>query len=150
VASVVDSLRATVPALVAFVTGSPVSAFRRRPDADEWSAAMVLTHMADAEMVYGVRFRVALAEPGGLLPGFDESAWAARFSPFDDDPSRSLARFRALRENTIAIIESVSGDEWDRVGLHEEFGELSVRRLAERLMAHDAGHLDQIRAALAS
>jgi hypothetical protein len=150
VPSVVDSLRATVSALVSFVTGSPAAAFRSRPAPDEWSAAMVVSHLADTEMIYGIRLRVAIAEPGGMLPGFDEKTWAARFCAMDDDPARALARFRPMRENTIAIVESIADAEWDRVGLHDEFGELSVRQLVDRIVAHDANHLNQIRAALAS
>jgi DinB family protein len=147
---VVDSLRATVPALVSLVTGSPISAFRRRPGPSEWDAATVMSHMADAEMAYGLRLRTALAQPGGILAAYDENAWAARFGPLDDDPNKALARFRALRDNTIAIVESIADHEWTQVGLHEEFGEVSVAELVDRIVAHDAGHLDQIRTALAN
>ena len=146
--SVVDSLRATVPALIALVTGSKPAAFHRRPAADEWDAATVLAHLADAELVYGYRIRAALAEPGVVMPGYDEKVWAARFGPLDDDPSRTLARFRILRESLVALVESLADDEWERVGLHEEVGEMSVRALIDRVVAHDTAHLDQIRAAL--
>jgi uncharacterized damage-inducible protein DinB len=149
VASVVDSLRETVPALVALVTGSPAGAFTKRPAAGEWSAATVLSHLADAELVYAVRLRTALTNPGADLQAFDEAAWAERFGPVDADPARSLARFRALRGNTVALVESLTDEEWTRVGLHEDFGELSVRQLVDRLATHDANHLSQIRAALA-
>lgn len=107
-------------------------------------------HLADAEMVYGVRIRTALAEPGSTLPAFDEETWADRFGPLDDDPQRAFGRFRVLRESNVAIVESLTEGEWQRVGLHEEFGELSVRELVDRLLRHDAAHLDQIRTALGS
>ena len=143
-----DSLRATVPALIALVGSSPPDRFRRRPAPKEWSASTLLGHLADAEMVYGVRIRTALTNPGGLLPAFDEEDWAERFGPLEDDPNVTLARFRALRETTVAIVESLTDDEWERVGLHEEYGELSVRELVGRLVNHDGAHLDQIRNAL--
>jgi hypothetical protein len=130
------------------LTGSPTSAFRRTPAAGEWNGATIVGHLADAELVYGVRLRTAITQPGGLMPAFDEELWAARFGPADDDPNVALARFRALREATIAIVESLSDEEWNRVGLHEEFGELSVRQLVDRLIAHDANHLNQLRTAL--
>jgi hypothetical protein len=148
VASVVDSLRATVPALLSLVRGSQPTAFGRKPKDGGWSAATLIGHLADAELVYGVRIRTALAEPGGTLPAFDEETWADRFGPLDEDPSVSMARFRVLRESNVAIIESLTEDEWQRAGLHEEFGELSVKELVDRLIRHDAAHLDQIRTAL--
>jgi len=149
VPTVVDSLRSTGPALVALVTGSTAEALARRPAAGEWSAVTIIGHLADAELVYGVRLRTAVTQPGGMLPAFDEDEWATRFGPLEDDPHRSLARFRALRDATVAIVESLTDDEWDRVGLHEELGELSVRQLVDRLVAHDGNHLDQLRTALA-
>ncbi|MBA3654483.1 MAG: DinB family protein [Actinobacteria bacterium] len=146
--SVVDSLRATVPALVSFVTGSRPDTFQRRPAPNEWNAATVIAHMADAELVYAVRIRSVLTQPGGLLPAFDEGKWADRFGPLDDELAGALARFRVLRQSTIAVVESLADEEWERSGLHEQYGELTVRQLVNRLVAHDATHLDQIRAAL--
>jgi hypothetical protein len=146
--SVTDSLRATAPALVALVTGSPPASFGRRPAPDEWSAATVVSHLADAELVYAVRIRTALAQPGGPLPAFDENAWAERFGPHDDDPNRALARFRAVRDSTVTILDSLTDEEWQRAGIHDELGELTVAALAQRLIDHDAAHLDQLRAAL--
>jgi hypothetical protein len=148
--TVVDSLRATVPALIALVTGSTPAAMARRPKPGEWSGAVIVSHLADAELVFAVRIRSALTRPGVALPAFDEKAWADRFSPYEDDPHRSLARLRAVREATIAILESLTDDEWKRCGDHEELGEISVAALADRLAAHDAAHLDQLRAALAA
>jgi len=109
----------------------------------------VVSHLADAELVYAIRIRTALAQPGGALPGFDENAWADRFGPHDDDPHVSMARFRAVRENTVTILDSLTDEEWQRVGIHDELGELTVAALVQRLVDHDAAHLDQLRAALA-
>jgi hypothetical protein len=130
------------------VTGSTPGALSRKPAADEWSAATIISHMADAELVYAVRIRTALTQPGGLLPRYDEKAWADRFGPFDEDPHRALARFRGVRENTLVILDSVTDDEWARKGFHEEVGEITVAGLVDRMAAHDAAHLDQIRVAL--
>lgn len=109
---------------------------------------MVMNHLADAELVYGVRIRTAIAQPGALLPAYDEKEWVTRFSPYDEDPHRALTRFRAVRDSTLAILDSVTDEEWQRCGLHEEAGELSVADLAARMAAHDTAHLDQIREAL--
>jgi len=130
------------------LTGSPAAAFQRhRPD-DGWNAATIVSHLADSELIYGVRLRTAIAEPGGALPAFDEQAWADRFGPIDADPHTAVARFRAVRDANVAIVESISDDEWTRVGLHDELGELTVAQLVDRMVAHDKNHLDQLREAL--
>ena len=153
-ATAVDGLRAAVPALVALVTGSPPAAFHHRPATDAgveqaWTAATVVSHLADAELVYAVRLRLLLSADEPELTPYDEDAWAARFGPLDDDPAVALARFRALRENTLAILESLTDQEWRRGGHHVERGHETVEAVVARMVAHDATHLDQIRAALA-
>lgn len=130
------------------VTGSTPEAFRRKPGPDEWDGTTILGHLADAELIYAVRLRTAITQPGGLLPAFEENAWATRFGPLEEDPAAAVRRFRILRDSTIAIVESLTDEEWERVGLHDEFGELSVRELVARLLRHDTNHLDQLRAAL--
>jgi DinB family protein len=145
-----ESLRATVPALVALVTGSPVDAFHRRPAPGEWTAATVVGHLADAELVHGVRLRIVLTAAEPVLTAYDEGAWATRFGPLDDDPTAVLARFRVLRDSNIAILETLTDQEWHKTGHHEERGQETVAAIVDRMVAHDSDHLDQIRAALAS
>src|SRR5262249_3819703 len=46
------------------------------PAPDEWSAATVVGHLYDVDIVYGFRWRLVLTEDHPDYPGYDEKSWA--------------------------------------------------------------------------
>ena len=148
-AAVLDRLRSTALDLVSLVSGVDPGPLRRAPGPDAWSAATVVAHLADAELVYSVRARMMLTADRPFLPGFDEQAWAARFA-LDTDARDSLQRWRTLRDANVRLFASLDDGEWQREGVHEERGPITMVALADLLASHDRAHLAQIRAALAA
>lgn len=146
---IVERLKATAGDLVSLVGAADPASLNRQPSAEEWSAAVVVAHLADAELVYGERLRRVLTEDRPRLDAFDEAVWAERFGPLEPGTKEALQRWRSLRESTTRILDSLSDDEWELVGLHSQRGLLSVAALAEAMVNHDRNHLDQIRRALA-
>jgi hypothetical protein len=76
-------LRSTVSDLVALTANRTPRDLNESPRG-EWSAAQVAAHMADAEMVYSVRLRMVLTDENPMLVGYDQDAWADRFSMCDE------------------------------------------------------------------
>jgi hypothetical protein len=144
-----ERLKATPRDLVSLTSGQTPAALARRPGPRDWSAAMVLGHLADAEVVYGFRIKMILTEDRPLLVPYDENSWVERISRLDEDVKDVLARWRLLREHHIRVLESLDESEWRRAGVHSQRGEVSIRQLASRMAEHDRGHLDQLRRALA-
>jgi uncharacterized damage-inducible protein DinB len=149
VAAHLDRLRSTSRDLVSLVTGAEPAALRREPMPGEWSAATVVSHLADAELVYGVRLRLIVAEDRPMLTAFDEEAWADRFADVDDEPKETLTRWRALRDSNLRLLDALVDGEWERTGVHQQKGIMSVTAVVKLLAEHDRAHLDQIRHALA-
>ncbi|HUR22875.1 MAG TPA: DinB family protein [Acidimicrobiales bacterium] len=145
----VERLKTTARDLVSLVGAVDPARLNREPAPEEWSAAVVVAHLADTEAVYGVRLRRMLTEDRPVLEAFDEQVWAQRFGPLEPGVRDSLARWRSLREANARIFESLSDDEWGLTGVHSGRGPLTVVGLAEGMVAHDRNHLDQIRGALA-
>ena len=54
--------------------------FERRLAPGKWSAREILTHLAQSELAFGNRARMALAAPGGdyVAQPFDQDAWISR------------------------------------------------------------------------
>jgi hypothetical protein len=142
-------LRATARDLVALTSGASADRLGREPEEGEWSPGTVISHLADAELVYSVRIRMALTGDRPYLPAFDERSWARRFAELDDDPKQALARWRVLRDQNVKLLASLDDDEWKLTGVHAERGELSVTQMADLLAKHDSDHLGQIRQGLA-
>jgi DinB superfamily len=121
----------------------------RQPAPREWSAAEVLSHLADSDLVAAVRIRMIVTQDRPTLVGYDQEAWTARFASLDADPLLTLERWRSLRQSNVHLYESLTDAEWQRVGVHTERGEESVLLLVRLLAGHDRIHLDQFSRALA-
>lgn len=148
-ATALARLKGTARQLVALLGPATPEQLHRSPDGEEWSPAVVVSHLADAELVYGVRIRMVLTGDRPYIPAFDENAWVRRFADLETDVKETLARWRSLRDSSIRILDSLEPDEWRLSGLHAERGELTVTQIAALLAKHDADHLDQIRSGLA-
>lgn len=149
-AGILDRLRSTALDLVSLVAGADPAPLRAVPGPGEWSAATVVAHLADAELVNAVRFRAMVTADRPWLVPFPTEAWATRFGPLESDAKDSLRRWRVLREANLRLLASLGDEEWAREGVHDERGALTVTALAGLLVAHDRAHLDQIRSALAA
>ncbi len=114
----------------------------------EWSAQQVLGHLADTEMVYGVRIRMIVTQERPTIVGYDQDAWGSRFKDLDESGQQTFLRWRILREANLRLLGSLTPDEWSRVGNHSERGEESIRSMVALLAGHDRAHLDQIKRAL--
>jgi len=149
-ANVLERLRATARDLVSLTSGVSAQRLTRRPTPRDWSAVMVVAHLADAELVYGLRIKQVLIDDRPHFMAYDENAWVERFSRVEEDLKDTLARWRANREHTIRVLESLEDVEWRRAGVHPQRGEMTLRQLAALLADHDRQHLDQLRRAVSS
>jgi len=49
----------------------------------KWTAAQVITHLADSEIAFGFRVRQIVAEPSLVIQPFDENLWARHYNQVD-------------------------------------------------------------------
>jgi hypothetical protein len=148
-----DSLsvqEATIDTLTRLVSGASVSKLRERPTPEQWSVTEILAHLADAEIVYGWRIRAILGAPGGRIEAYDQNAWSAAGHYSTRDPNDSLELLCALRKANLALLCSLTPEQWKFYGIHAERGQESLERLAEMYSGHDLNHLRQIERILSS
>ncbi len=110
----------------------------------KWSIAGVLAHFADSELVWGYRLRKVLAEERPELKGYDQDAWADRLGYADADAAESLGLFSVLRRANLRLLERAPTSDLDRVGVHVERGDESVRHMIQLYAGHDLVHRRQI------
>ena len=133
--------------LAGAVSGLSDADVRRPPRPGAWSALGVVRHLADSEVVYGYRLRLIVASSRPAIPGYDQDAWAERLRYDRGTVTDTLDEWRAARRGTLRFLRALGDDDWDRVGLHSERGEESVRHIATLLAGHDLNHERQVRAA---
>ena len=116
-----------------------------RPEAPgKWSINHVLRHLADSEIVWGWRMRMALAHDRPPITGYDQDAWADRLRYGEADASESIAEFAVLRAGNLRLLRQASPADMQRVGVHAERGEESVAHMMKLYAGHDLLHINQI------
>ena len=126
--------------------GLDASALERRPAGGEWSAAEILGHLLDDEIVNGFRLRLTLTADAPSYPGNDPERWAQLPKPPVDEIRRA---WEGLRAYNLWLLRAIPRAEWGRVGLHEEQGPETVEVLIRKNAGHDLAHLDQLERCLA-
>ena len=139
---------ATPKKLAGLLRRASPAKLRRRPAPDKWSVGEILAHLADAEIVTGWRVRSILGAPGTPIQAFDQDAWASAGHYAKRDARKSLEQFRVLREANLALLKSLTPEQWKHFGMHAERGEESVERILLMMAGHDLNHLEQIEAIL--
>ncbi|HEU5162855.1 MAG TPA: DinB family protein [Thermoanaerobaculia bacterium] len=111
---------------------------------EKWSVKEVLTHVTDGERVFGYRAMCIARGDETPLPGFDEQSYAAA-SMADRRPLEGILReLRALREASIALLESLDQEALGRRGVANA-RVVSTRALGWILAGHFAHHLKVLR-----
>lgn len=141
----VEVLRMDLQEVTALVASVDEERFYQAPGSKEWSPHQVLMHLADTEAVYSVHVRLILTEERPTLVGYDSDAWIARCGNLEPNVQETLTRWQALRRSNLRLYDSLNSMEWERIGLHTERGEETVRMIVTLLAGHARSHREQIR-----
>jgi uncharacterized damage-inducible protein DinB len=114
------------------------------PAPGKWSAAQILCHLADCEVVFAYRLRQALAQPHHTIQPFHQDVWAAPYASLD--AAEALAVFTAVRRWNLALYDRLTAADFERPVTHPERGTMTVRTIFETMAGHDLNHLGQIEA----
>jgi hypothetical protein len=135
---------ATNKQLARLIKGVRTAKLRKRPAPDKWSVAEILAHLADVEIVIGWRMRSVLGNPGTPIQAYDQNSWVKSGHYEKRDPAKSLELHRVLREANLALLKSLTPEQWKQSGQHAERGEESIERIVRMLAGHDINHLKQV------
>jgi hypothetical protein len=135
---------ATPKRLARLIKGVPTAKLRKRPAPDKWSVAEILAHLADVEIVVGWRMRSILGAPGAPVQAFDQDAWVRAGHYEKRDPRESVELQRAVREANLALLKSLSPEQWKHYGQHAERGQESIEHIVRMIAGHDVNHIGQI------
>lgn len=139
-----EILTETPEAVAALVDGLDESALRTPEAPGKWSMAGVVQHLADSELVWAYRLRRVLADDRPRLTGFDQDLWAHRLDYASADPGMALGVLRTVRPANLALLRRAGPEDLERVGVHAERGEESLRHMVPLYAGHDVAHRNQL------
>jgi hypothetical protein len=136
------AIRDTVDRVRALTSGWTDDRFERSYAPGKWSARQILTHLAQTELAFGTRARMALSTPAYVAQAFDQDTWIdrdARLSgPQAFDAFVALARMNGL------MFEGLSPADRSTPLSHPEYGPLTVDWIIHQTAGHQIHHLRQL------
>jgi hypothetical protein len=114
----------------------------------KWTAREVLVHLADTEGVLLDRLRRLASENNPTLMAFDQDKWQQRMFYSRRDLNVARMNYEASRRGIIELIRNLPESVKNRTGTHSEAGKISFGFMLDRVIRHNAHHLEQIKAAV--
>ena len=137
-------LAATPAALRAAFEGVDDAAIRRPEAPGKWSMIDVAHHLADGEMVVGVRVRMIVAQEQPPITAYDQELWASNLNYRDAALADVLEQFSVMRAANVRLARQLTAWQLARFGVHTERGGESAGYTLRLLAGHDLVHLDQL------
>ncbi|HEX4816571.1 MAG TPA: DinB family protein [Nonomuraea sp.] len=106
----------------------------------EWSAAQLIGHLFDVDIVYGFRWRLVLTQNKPAYPGYNY-LWSQLPRP---DATESLAAWSGIRTANMALFRDIPAADWKRWGTHGEQGDERFDLMVDKIAGHDLAHLNQL------
>ena len=116
-----------------------------------WAVHDVLAHLAGAELGHQLVIRALLSGSAPDASGFDLDAFNASDVATRRNASlpELLDELTANRSATLALLDAVAPDDWDRAGYHPGGFDTTVEGVFRIIAIHEKRHVKEIRAARA-
>jgi len=112
------------------------------PAPRKWSAAEIICHLADCELVFGFRLRQTLAEDNYTVQPFDQEKWAVQYGGIS--ASQALGVFTAMRGWNLQLLRNLPPGAAGRKVTHPERGAMTFQTIVETMAGHDLNHIPQL------
>ncbi|HKB12412.1 MAG TPA: DinB family protein [Vicinamibacterales bacterium] len=116
--------------------------FQRSYAPGKWSAREVLIHLAQMEIAFGTRVRLALTTPGYIAQSFDQDRWMARESQLG--ARQALDALLGAGAMNLALFSSLSTDDRATTFTHPDYGAISIDWLIHQTAGHQIHHRHQL------
>lgn len=113
----------------------------------KWTIRQVVVHVAQWEMILGLRLRFAVASPDYVIQPFEQDLLMSEADAVDGPTA--LSAFGAVRTMTIDFAASLTPVQRRQRTVHAERGPIDVEDVLVNLAGHAVHHLRQITGALA-
>ncbi len=109
----------------------------------KWTARQIMVHVAQWEMIFGIRVLCGVAAPDYTVQPMDQDELMRVQGDLVDGPS-AWAAFSGVRRMNLALAQSLSRADRARRVRHPERGDIDVEHLLVTLAGHGVHHLRQL------
>jgi DinB superfamily len=126
------------------ITGLTDEQLTRPEKPEKWSIAGVFRHLADTELTFVYRMKLACTVDRPEVPPVEADVWAKALDYWNVDPRRAVGAYMSQSVDTTDWYQRLSDEMKRREFIHEEIGPQSVAIAYHMLASHDELHLKQV------
>jgi uncharacterized damage-inducible protein DinB len=116
--------------------------FERSYAPGKWTARQILIHLAQSELAFGTRARMALSTPNYAAQAFNQDEWMAKEQQLAG--KEALDALLALMTMNRMFFDGLSPADLATTLSHPEYGAMTVDWILHQLAGHQIHHLKQI------
>ncbi len=113
--------------------------------AGTWSIEEIVCHLSEFESIFLARVQLVIKEN---MPDLAVASTKPKELTNSKHKNRSLAdclnEYELKRKKSIEYIEQIDPSDLSKIGIHPQYGRLSLLEIILRFSAHDINHLKQI------
>jgi hypothetical protein len=109
-----------------------------------WTLRQVVHHVPDSHMNANIRFKLALTEDTPTIKTYHENLWAQLEDSHIVPVEVSLVLLDSLHTRWVALMESMSLEDFDKEIMHPEMGKLSLAMVLGIYAWHGRHHVAHI------
>jgi hypothetical protein len=147
--ALVERLADTPGRIAAATAGRSPEQLATAPADDEWSPLAILAHVRASDDILAPRLIAMLVRAEPPLPAFDDRRWCEVMGYAESDFQELLATFTFRRAELVRVLRRLTPPDWERTGLHEERGKVTLLEVLRHIAEHEAEHCLQIETLLA-
>lgn len=106
-----------------------------------WSIQQIVIHVSDSDLISSDRMKRIIAEDNPLLIGYDESKFAARLYYESQDAQLACEILAKNRQLTAQILRQLTDETFQRTGVHNERGKVTLEEYLKSNIWHLQHHL---------
>jgi uncharacterized damage-inducible protein DinB len=125
--------------LAAVLEGVTAEEAEVRPAPGKWCLREVMAHLADCEIAWSWRLRIAFEKDRAEMQPFEQDPWAKMYGQYSLEAAK--ATFFALRAWNVAFVAGLREADRGKVIVHPERGEETLWTIVEIMAGHDLHHL---------
>jgi hypothetical protein len=109
-----------------------------------WTILEVMGHLLDYEILCVDRITGISTEDNYAIKPINVDTLPIEHDYLGKQLTDVIAQRAEYRARNIALMEALTPEQWDRVGIHPTRGPISIDAIGLQFTTHDVDHLDQI------
>lgn len=143
--SLIDAYEAGGPALARAVAGLTDDDLNAHPAPGTWSIRQIALHLMDSDLIATDRMKRIASMTRPLIIGYDETAFSRLPGTSTADVGLACELFEKNRRMTAHFLRALPGEAFERFGIHNESGKVTLAYMVKGYIDHLEHHLGFVR-----